>query len=318
MRRLCLTLNAIFLAFALFFFPASPILADGATFPVIMDTDIYSGSPTMNWGDWGYVHIGSDDYFGNERALLRFNLNAIPAGAHIQWAKLLLYYAMSGGNADENMVLTVHRLIQNWAEMEATWDNMGSASDPHIWSTLTLPGGYAATSKWYEWEVTDLVQAWVLHTYPNYGFALHGKEGPPPAYRYFSSKEMGAGYGAELVVSWLPPTSTPTNTPTLTRTPTSTRTYTPTPSRTPTRTLTPTWTPTNTPTLTRTYTPTFTATATRTFTPTPTLTPSRTATPSKTPTITNTPTQTLTPTSSSTPTATNTPSSWVYLPLLLR
>ncbi len=225
------------------------VLAESNTFQATQDADIHSGASTFNDGADSYMRVGSDSYFGNERALLKFDLSEIPAGSRIEWATLSLYYAMPGATgSEEDMNLSVHRLTKDWQEMAVTWANMGSSSDAQVYAEINLPGGYGATDKWYEWDVTALVQEWVSGARPNYGLAVHGKEGPPPAYRYFTTKEMGQGYEAKLEVSWEPPTPTPTCTLTPSRT------------LTPTRTLTPSLTPTTTATPTASLTPTATNT----------------------------------------------------------
>jgi len=234
----------------------------------VADTMIMSGAAWMNWGDWDSMKAGSDDYFGNERSLVRFDLSNIPNDAVIQSATFKARYWLCSSGCP-NMDASIHRLMWAWGEYDAMWNSMSGASGSIVYDTQQL-GGYGDLGRWVEWDITDLVQAWQHGAYPNYGLAIHGQERPPENYKYFGTKEKGAGWEPRLVIQWAYPTATSTPRPTRTCTPT--------------RTKTPTHTLTNTPTSTLTNTPTQTATQTCTLTSTPTTT------------STNTPTQTATAT----------------------
>jgi len=253
----------------------NPVLAYQAELTAVADTMIMSGTASMNWGDWDSMEVGSDDYFGNERSLVRFDLSSVPKDAIIQSATFKAWYYLCSSGCPE-MDTSIRRLMWAWGEYDATWNSMSSASGSTIYDTQHL-GGYSDLDRWVAWDVTDLVQAWQHGAYPNYGLAIHGHEGPPENYKYFSTKEKGAGWEPRLVIQWAYPTATSTPrptrtcTPTRTKTPTHTLTNTPmsTLTNTPTQTATPTCTLTSTPTTTSTNTPTQTATATMTLYPTP-------------------------------------------------
>jgi hypothetical protein len=36
----------------------------------VADASVFSGTPDMNWGDWGSLEVGYDDHFGIERSLV--------------------------------------------------------------------------------------------------------------------------------------------------------------------------------------------------------------------------------------------------------
>lgn len=220
------------------------------TLTATQDTWINSGS-SNNWGTLNFMNVGANDVFGIERSLVQFDLSTIPATAIIESAELRLYYYSCSIDCPE-MGTSIHRLTRAWTETTATWPLMGTASDPTVYASFTIPEGYGILGRWIEWDVTTLVREWHSGARPNYGLVVHGPEGPPDNYKYFRTKEFGTGWAPQLVIEWGYPTPTPTNTPTATNTPTRT----PTPTITPTPTAT--WTPTITPTPTNTPTPTAT------------------------------------------------------------
>ena len=288
------------------------------------DTELVAMADTMindkgasqgnkNWGSWPWMEVGYDADFGlgKHRALVRFNLSGIPHDAIISEARLRLYcWLASSGDGDMN--IAAHRINGPWTEMEATWNNTAHKC-AEAYDTVTLPDGWGSWGKYYYWDITELVQAWVNGTYSNYGVMLKGYEGPNDAMRWFSVREDDdSAQWPRLFVDWsIPPTVTPT----------------PSKTATPTRTSTPSVTPTSTPTGTATNTPTVTPTATPTPTPTNTLTPTITNTPTSTPTATPTATSTATATGTPTATPTDTPTQTptgtptphrVYLPVILK
>ncbi len=197
------------------------------------DTWINSGS-SNNWGSWSDMQLGAVGYLGNMRMLLQFDLDEMPHQASLSSATLQAYYDMCGGECTD-MDTSIHRLTKEWDESTANWPKMEDASDARVYSTQVI-GDRDEDDRWVEWDVTDLVREWYSGTYPNYGLAVHGQEGPPDNYRYFTTKEKGEGWQARLVMVWETPTPTATVTLTATNTPTITPTH--------TVTLTPTFTPT--------------------------------------------------------------------------
>jgi hypothetical protein len=240
-----------------------------------------------NWGDWPWLQVGYDpDSLGPQRSLVRFDLSEIPYGSHISRARLQLYCNLSS-IGDGDMDITAHRISGHWTEMGATWNNTAhKCAEAYI--AVAVPDGIGGWGH-HDWDITELVQAWVDGIYSNYGVMLKGYEGPDDAMRWFSAREDDdEDQWPRLLVDWTPPTATPT----------------PTKTGTPTRTSTPSITPTSTSTGTATNTPTVTPTATATSSPTATATPMETATP--------------TPTSTPTPTDTPLPGFKIYLPICLK
>ncbi len=297
MRRLCIFILLFGLALSGRALPAAVAgPAASVTLNPVADTYVYSAAPATNYGAAAVLYTGSQSPSAVGRALFRFDLSSIPAGATVTNASFQAYLTQTSASPT-TLDVELKRIDAAWQEMAATWNNQPSTTGA---SNVI---GVGKAPAYYSWDVTSLAQTWVNGA-PNRGLALLSKDEATIGWRGFASRESSAPANPpRLVIDYTTPTKTPTPTPTPTRTPT--RTFTPTPTRTftptPTRTFTPTPTRTFTPTPTRTFTPT----PTRTFTPT--LTPTRTFTPTPTRTFTPTPTATSPPAKTATPTVTPTP-----------
>ena len=289
------------------------------TFQPAADTTIMKANPTTNYATWDRLSVRPPtDGRTEDKALLSFDVSAIPAGATIDYAALRLY-VYTYTNPYNGITLAAYRLLRPWTEAGATWQNAqagtpwgaegaNGASDrsPQEIVSVELPAGSAGV--WTpDLDITSLVQDWINQPDQNYGLILQGSSPGNVAFNFRSANYSVAGQRPLLVVDFWRQGGA-TRTPTVTRTPTATFTATPagtaTSTSSPTQTFTPsaTATPTQTPapgtaTATGTPTPTHTSTATPTVTPT--------ATPSQTPTITPTG-DTPTPTVTATPTPTAT------------
>jgi hypothetical protein len=200
---------------------------------VVSDTSIHSDQSSA--ADTA-LEISGD---GQRRALLRLDLSQIPAGAGVPSAKLRL---RSTGATAAGMDVRVYGLRRAWDEATATWDYSTSGvlwglpgaddltvdRDGAALASTTVRGGEV----WYEWDITELVNAWAKDERPNHGLVLIGSDAAGTV-QTFSSREGSAP--PQLSIRYYLPTSTPTFTVTPTPGPTST----PTPTLAPTPTLLP-------------------------------------------------------------------------------
>ena len=315
------------------------------------DTSIYAWNASQTAGDEPTLDTTTVNI---RHGLVRFDLGPLPSGAFNVKATMHLYVEQPG---PAPVQMQAFQVLRGWSEENASWRN---ATTSILWSTpgcaglgsdrVTMPFySVEATpsTNWVSFDVTELVNSWLVDPAENYGVLLVAKgNDPQQTYQFVSSENANVTRRPRLVIGYsLPPTPTPTNTSTPTKTPTftmiwtPTATHTPTPTSTPTwtpthtatwtptasptntATWTPTWTPTNTPTLTVTWTPTSppppTATETNTaYPPPPSLTPTESPTWTPTSTGTATATRTVTATATDTPTPTPRPTYMRFLPLL--
>ncbi|UTW07133.1 DNRLRE domain-containing protein [Pseudomonas benzenivorans] len=175
------------------------------------DTFLYQWKPVWNYGGSGNLDAGDNGWDSTWRALLQFDLSAIPASARIVSATLALYQnnpSMSPGR------LGVRRIRTAWTEGSnngasgsgATW----SESAPGVpWATAggDLDGSAFASTQmtntvgWFSWDIGKLVAGWVAGEYPNHGLALV-HETPWAAGRFSSSDASDPAQRPKLTVTY--------------------------------------------------------------------------------------------------------------------
>lgn len=88
--------------------------ADTVTLTAVADTTLYSENGELSDGAGSYVFVGRAGIGGERRALLRFDLTGIPAGATITNVELQL---AANTPADRGAVtVNVHRVLESWGE----------------------------------------------------------------------------------------------------------------------------------------------------------------------------------------------------------
>ena len=228
------------LTFAHLFSQSTPLLP-------IADTYVASGRPTASQpADLRVVWVGYNqvDSYGKERALLQFDLTALPANSTIASARLSLYLSRANPTADAPMAIQVSRVVGGWSEA-LTWQQHEQL--------LRLPEGATTTTVgvqpgWYHWDLRDLVQRWLADPArgQTLGLLLTSDESVAQRERAFWSKDCKAaecdpppGKRPRLVIEWQAPTPIPTATATATPLPLPTAMPTALPSPTPTPMPTP-------------------------------------------------------------------------------
>lgn len=221
----------------------------------VADTFLNGWAADTGHGSFYQLLVRSGDWMA---PILRFDLSAIPTNAVIQRATLSLY--ATGSSNSYALEAGVYALRREWSEAEATWNRATNAMawgrpgandtdtdrDAQALSTALVSG----ISRWVDWDVTRLVQAWVSNPSSNMGMILKSFTTVGVQYHFASSEYGNIGLRPKLTIQYsLSPE--PAATPTPTATPTATSTPVP-PTPTPTETVPP---PTDTPTATSTPMP---------------------------------------------------------------
>jgi len=117
------------------------------------------------------LYVGRDAT-GRFRSVVSFNVTP-PSGATVRRATLRLFlYGYRSGGAD---LYTVFPVTRYWSEATATWNLLaGSYAMLRPAGPVTIAGG--ATRIFVEWDVTEIVRAWVAGSLANYGFLVRNME----------------------------------------------------------------------------------------------------------------------------------------------
>lgn len=219
----------------------------------MQDAPIELYAPDTNYSDDAYLDVRwSNDIWpaaADMKALVHFDLQAVPPGAVIQQATLELYQVSRSNTTPLN--LDVYRVLRGWWETDVTWNRaMQDASGPLLWSR---PGAAGANSDrenepilhsvinsyagWRVFDVTRIVQLWVNQPAANRGLLFEGKtDNNDTVLVSFASSE----YGRDVTLRPRLSLVYTTHTAVPTATPTATYTATPLPTATPTATASPT------------------------------------------------------------------------------
>lgn len=189
----------------------SPAAADTVSLQASRDNTLFeSATGATSNGAGPNFFVGRNSQGGIRRALLRFDLSAIPAGATITNVSLTLFASQTQGAASD---VTLHRTLADWGEAgsssaggggapaqpgDATW--LHTSFNTTLWTT---PGGdfVSAPSSAvsvldpgsYSWPSTsELVadaQNWLDMPETNFGWTLRGSEDAVGTAKRFESRE---------------------------------------------------------------------------------------------------------------------------------
>lgn len=180
----------------------------------IADTYVASGISEQRRPSIPPVWIGNDtDSRKIRRALLKFALGAIGSDDTIDSAVLNLYMEGITSN-DAPLSITALRLLEDFPE-NINWDEH---KDKPVGTERSAPVVVTTQRGWYQWQVKDLVQAWLNEgkQTPFFGLRLQSDESRLQPRRSFWSRDCTdcSQRFPRLEVQFSTPTPTPTNTAT--------------------------------------------------------------------------------------------------------
>ena len=206
------------------------------------DNTIYDDNPAEASNGQGiYLYAGLTGTHGDRRALIAFDLTAIPANATVTAATFSMFLSQANfGGA----LVSLNKVTRDWGEGasnaglpggngnfaqigDATW--LHTFFNSSFW--VAAGGDFTATPSAtravsqpgpYTWSDPGLVadlQSWIATPANNFGWIILGDEGNQGAAVRFSSGENNTN-PPQLAVTYSVPAPTPTPTPTVTPTPT--------------------------------------------------------------------------------------------------
>jgi spore coat protein A len=202
------------------------------TLTATRDNTLYeTADGSLSNGQGPDIFAGTNQFPTIRRALVRFNLNAIPPGSVINSASLRLRLNRSRGGTHN---VSIHRLLADWGEgPSAALNNTGlgapAAYGDATWlhtffdtGTWTSPGGdfvptassttsVSGTGVVYSWtgaSVAADVQSWLNNPATNFGWIVRGVETTSSTAKRFDSREASiAANRPQLVITYTPPNS---------------------------------------------------------------------------------------------------------------
>jgi large repetitive protein len=143
-----------------------------------IDSWVDQASASSNFGSDQILKVKRESGKAN-RALVRFNLPAVPSGCTVTGATLRLY----AGSASTGRTLQALRLNATWAENTVRWTGQPATTGAAATTT--------SVSGWNQWSVTSQVQA--MYSGSNHGFQVRfDSEGNPAAEMQFHARNKGS------------------------------------------------------------------------------------------------------------------------------
>jgi len=180
------------------------------------DNRLREVSPTTVYSTSTYIDIGRST--SSSRDVMFFDLNAYKTTDTISRATLSLYwYYPAGATRTSDTVVEIYRPVE-WNPKYVSWNNRASGTP---WSTaggnwsdkngvsqgstpyasLTFAGSKVPDNKYYEFDVTELVQEYVNGKYENTGFFLKAKTESGNYIAFYSSDWSNAAQKPKLTIT---------------------------------------------------------------------------------------------------------------------
>ncbi|HEX6790824.1 MAG TPA: DNRLRE domain-containing protein [Candidatus Krumholzibacteria bacterium] len=190
-----------------------PARGDSITVNPLMDNSIYAESDTLSNGAGQRLFAGETGVGFIRRALIKFDLGAVPASATIDSVVLRMNVVQTHLTT---VTVSLHRLLADWGEGttvgaggegggakatpgSATWLQRFYLAPGALWTT---PGGDfnagASASRpvanvgayfWRSAAMTADVAAWLADPAQNFGWAVKGNETTPSTAKAFGSRQ---------------------------------------------------------------------------------------------------------------------------------
>ncbi|MCU0521720.1 MAG: DNRLRE domain-containing protein, partial [Anaerolineae bacterium] len=176
--------------------PLAPL--DVTTLTAVSDAYVASVDPLKNFGGVSPLYVGNLTTTAANRALLRFSLSTVPANAVIDSAVFRAYLAQAPTSPPLNLDVGVYRITQSWTEGTVAWTGQPAA----VSIGKVTPVGMSA--RYYEWEVTELAQAWLASAATNFGLELRSEIEGTFGWRAFASREAATNRPQLVVTYHLP------------------------------------------------------------------------------------------------------------------
>jgi PKD repeat protein len=183
----------------------------------VYDNKLKESSPTTVLSTSAYIDIGGLGT-ASYRDVMWFDLSEYNPSDTISQATLSLYwYYPAGKTRTSDTIVEVYRPVE-WDPQYVTWDSRisgvlwsnaggswydknGVAQGTTPYASLTFAGSKVPDNKYYDFEVTQLVQEYTSGTYENTGFFLKAKAESGNYIAFYSSEWFNADQRPKLVVT---------------------------------------------------------------------------------------------------------------------
>ncbi len=192
--------------------PTTLILQPGRQgYDGLADSYLSAWAITENYANVDRLALRQSDIMA---PVLRFRLDGLPADARIVEARLSLW-ALARSN-DNPATAGLYPLHRPWQVDEVTWQQAANGvpwAQPGANGVPVDRGGVplavqtvTETGRWYEWDLTPLVQAWVADPTTNHGMILKALAIPRVLYTFAAAEYHNPAARPRLLIRYWTPT----------------------------------------------------------------------------------------------------------------
>lgn len=185
---------------------------------LISDNRLKEESPDMTFRETEYMDVGGRPDGGKYRGVVLFELNQLRETDNIEKATLSLFWYYPDEARPGDAILEVYR-PEKWCEEHVTWevretgtpwknpggdwhDKNGVSQGDTPYATITIKGSNLPDDRYYELDVTELVQEYTSGKYENTGFLIKARKEESNYIAFYSSEWQNKNQRPKLTVEY--------------------------------------------------------------------------------------------------------------------
>ncbi|AKB17354.1 MULTISPECIES: disaggregatase related repeat-containing protein [unclassified Methanosarcina] len=189
-----------------------------ASLSVVSDNRLKEESPNTTYRETEYTDVGKRPEGGIYRAVMIFELNELDEADRIEKATLSLFWYYPEVARLEDTVLEVYR-PEKWCEEHVTWeeretetlwqnpggdwyDKNGVSQGSNPYATITIKSSDLPEDRYYELDVTELVQEYTSGKYENTGFLIKARVEDNNYIAFYSSEWQNKAQRPKLTIEY--------------------------------------------------------------------------------------------------------------------
>ncbi|MGB9940001.1 disaggregatase related repeat-containing protein [Methanosarcina sp.] len=186
---------------------------------IISDNRLRQEAPNITLSENGYIDVGKRSDGGIYRDVIIFELSSFNQTDRIEEATLsLFWYYPENQMRSKDTVLEVYRPVK-WCEEHVTWqqsesnipwknsggdwyDRNGDFQGNTPYATMTVNGNETPDNRYYELDVTELIQEYISGKYENTGFLIKAREENENYIAFYSSNWQNKNQRPKLTIEY--------------------------------------------------------------------------------------------------------------------
>ncbi len=185
---------------------------------IVSDNRLKEWSSNTTFREIGYIDVGERSEGGKYRDVILFELSQLNETDEIEKATLSLFWYYPNESRPEDTILEVYR-PEKWCEEHVSWDERetgtlwnnpggdwydknGVSQGNTPYATITVKGGTLPDNRYYELDVTELVQEYTSGKYGNTGFLIKARAEDRNYIAFYSLEWQNKNQRPKLIIEY--------------------------------------------------------------------------------------------------------------------